>query len=271
MRAHLVQIDVAWEDKPANRAKARALIEQAGPERGDLVILPEMFDTGFSFNLAKTADADGATLAFLTDTARSLGVWVHGARTGLAADGRGRNLATIIDPSGERVCEYQKRRLFPLGAGDTEASRFEPGPHAVAYTWTREQGAPAGRAVVSPTICYDLRFPEVYLDGLSLGAEIFVVSSSWPAPREGHRRALSIARAIETQSIVLSVNRCGREPPVPAGPGNQYAGGSLAIGCKGEILGELGPDEGVLSVDLDIREVRRWREIFPAWKERLAR
>lgn len=273
MRAHLVQFDIAWEDKLANYAAVDRLLAGSGVlggTEGDLIVLPEMFDTGFSTNVAQTADTDQKTLAYLRTLARRTGSIVHGARTLRAPDGRGINVATVVDAKGGVICEYTKHHLFPLGAAP-EAERFVRGQEIRTYTWTRGGGgsvAPSKRPeddtlIVCPTICYDLRFPELFLLGLKAGAGLFTVTSSWPSPREGHRRTLSIARAIENQAYVLSVNRCGRDPQL------EYSGGTIAIDPRGEVLGELGTAEGVLSVDVDPREVRRWREVFPPWRERV--
>src|SRR5690606_9236143 len=112
-----------------------------------------------------------------------------------------------------------------------------------------------------PAVCYDLRFPELFRLGLKAGAEVFALGSNWPAPRESHRRILSIARAIENQALVLSVNRVGSDPALT------YAGGTLAVGPKGDILGELGDTEDVLTVSLDLVALREWRNTFPAWRD----
>lgn len=256
MRAHLVQTDIVWEDPQANFARVDALLASAGPAPGDLVVLPEMFDTGFSLNLAVTADQTGRTLSYLQSVAARLRVTVHGARTILGPDGRGRNCATAIAPTGQLLCEFHKMHPFTLGK---EIDFFTGGDRVETYPWLDVAGQTI--ATIAPAVCYDLRFPELFRHALVAGAEIFCVGSSWPTSREGHRRALSIARAIENQAFMLSVNRCGRDPAL------EYAGGTLAISPRGEILGELGASEGVLSVEIDMADLHRWRRTFPAWKD----
>lgn len=263
MRAHLVQFDIAWEDKPSNRRTVDRLIDRAGVTAGDLIVLPEMFDTGFSFNLDCTADSDGGTLEYLKSLALRTGAVVHGARTVVGPDGRGRNMATIVGKGDSKsqagagagaglIGEYAKIHPFPLGM-PSESERFGPGRDVMLYEW--------GGLRVCPAICYDLRFPELFRRGLLAGAEVFAIGSNWPANREFHRRTLSIARAIENQAFVLSVNRIGRDPSL------EYPGGTLAISPRGEVLGELGADEGALSVEIDPGDLRRWRSVFPAWKD----
>ncbi len=277
MKAHLVQLDIAWERPDQNRARVLELIEDAPVERGDLVVLPEMFDTGFSMNTRATADAAGATLRFLEDLADDLDATVQGGRTVPGGPGgqgaaRARNVMSVLVPRPDAegggaslACEYAKIHPFTLGG---EHERFEPGREVVTYRWTRDSlGEGDGALVVCPAICYDLRFPELFRLGLRKGAEAYALGACWPSARQHHWRALLIARAIENQAFVLGVNRVGRDPPGPTGAGLAYAGGSIAVVPTGEVLGELGDAEGVLSVEIDARLVRAWREKFPAWKD----
>ncbi|MHC4422381.1 MAG: nitrilase-related carbon-nitrogen hydrolase, partial [Planctomycetota bacterium] len=116
-------------------------------------------------------------------------------------------------------------------------------------------------AAVCPLICYDLRFPELWRVAAVSGAEVFTIGASWPEPRQAHWRALLIARAIENQAYVVAVNRVGRDPS------HRYAGGSMIIGPGGDIIAEAGPAPAVLTADLDLEALRRWREEFPALRD----
>jgi predicted amidohydrolase len=255
MRAHLIQMDIAWEDKQANYERAERLISRAGPAPGDFILLPEMFDTGFSFNVERTSDSNVATANFLAELARDHEVYVQGARTVLEPGAsHAENRATIIDPSGRILADYAKIHPFSLGK---EHERFRGGSKVMTWQWGSEGSA----LRVCPAICYDLRFPELFRIGLSMGAEAFALGASWPEARAAHWRALLIARAIENQAFVFGVNRTGRDPNVT------YAGGSIAVGPRGEIMGELGPEEAVLSVEVNVQDVKSWREKFPAWKD----
>jgi predicted amidohydrolase len=255
MRAHLIQMDIAWEDKQANYDKAERLISRAAPEPGDLILLPEMFDTGFSFNVERTSDSDVATLNFLAELARDHEVYIQGARTVLEQGAtHAENRATIIDPSGRILADYAKIHPFSFGK---ENERFRGGNAVVTWQW----GSAEYGLRVCPAICYDLRFPELFRTGLSMGAEAFTLGASWPEARAAHWRALLIARAIENQAFVFGVNRTGRDPNVT------YAGGSIAVSPRGEILGELGPEEAPLSAEVNVQDLRNWREKFPAWRD----
>jgi len=219
------------------------------------VLLPEMFDSGFSVNVSATADKGGETLAFLGRLAEDLGVYVQGGRTVLGCGcAKAENRATVLSPDGDLLCEYSKIHPFSFGR---ENVAFQGGGRVETWDW-RSGG---DRAIVCPAVCYDLRFPELFRIGALRGAEVFALGANWPDARQSHWRTLLVARAIENQAVVLGVNRTGSDPHL------RYIGGSIAVGPKGETLGELGDDEGVLSVDMPIAEVREWRRVFPALKD----
>lgn len=254
MRFHLLQCDTIWEDKEANFKHARDLAKAAGIAPGGVIVLPEMFDTGFSFHVARTADSDGQTLAFLREFAKETGCVVHGARTVMTPGGRGLNRATVVAPDGQLLCEYDKVHPFSIGR---ESEFFDGGTVVRAYS----VGQGADAMTVCPVICYDLRFPELFRRGVELGAEVFVVTANWPSVRQMHRHVLSRARAIENQAVVLCLNRTGRDPTLV------YDGHSIAFDAKGEPLGELGGEPGVLTVDVDLGAIRKWRADFPALRD----
>jgi omega-amidase len=253
MRAHLVQFDIAWEDPTENFSRVRTLLRAAKPARGDLVVLPEMFDTGFSMNTARTADR-GETLAFLAGLADELGVLVQGGRTVMGPEGARNEMVTLAPGSAEPIARYAKIHLFSLGG---EQQAIAHGQDLDYYDWPAEGGS----LRVCPTICYDLRFPELFRRGLLGGAELFALGACWLEARHAHWPALLLARAIENQAFVLGVNRVGTDPNA------RYLGGSIAIDPRGTILGQLGDQPGVLSVEIDPSVVRASRKSFPAWKD----
>lgn len=258
MRAHLVQLDIAWEDRAENYRRTSAMLEAARDRirPGDLVVLPEMFDTGFSFRLEVTADRDGATLEYLQSLAKQWGVTLQGARTMIGPDGRGRNRASVIAPDGSVLVEYDKIHPFSFGR---ESEFFSGGDQVVTYAWSPSV---TESTVVCPAICYDLRFPELFRKGLSMGAEVFALGANWPFPRRNHRVTLGFARAIENQAFMICVNRAGNDPHL------QYAGGSYVVDPKGTMVAAAGDDACVLTAELDLGLLREWRGQFPAWKDR---
>lgn len=255
-------MDIAWHDKAKNHDRAADMLDRADVARGDLVVLPEMFDTGFSMDIEATNDKDGRTLTFLLELAQDLGVTIQAGRT-IATCHRclASNVATVVAPSedgqGRVLCEYSKMHPFSLGA---EHTRFAAGTTIASY--------PHGGFTVAPAICYDLRFPELFRACVARGADAFAIGACWPRTRAAHWRALLVARAIENQALVLGVNRVGADPDTTEKPGLRYGGGSIAVSSRGEVLGELGDEEAVLSVEMDHADVRRWRAAFPALRDR---
>ncbi len=259
MRAHLVQLDMAWEDKVANRARAEALLARAGVERGDLVVLPEMFETGFSMNVDRTADAEGVGAAWMASLAQRLGATVLGGVTARREDGWGLNRALAFDSGGREVARYDKAHPFSYGR---EAERFKGGDRVRVFAW--ENSGKTSPVRVCPIVCYDLRFPELFRAGRMMGAEMFVVMANWPSERVEHWLALLRARAIENQAVVLGVNRAGKDPFLV------YPGASAAFDAKGERIASAAESECVLRVDVDVGSCRQWRETFPAWRDACA-
>lgn len=253
MKAHLVQFDIAWEDRPANLRKVRGLLSDAGVAPGDLVVLPEMFDTGFSLNIETTADTANESASFLAGLAREHACSICAGITAVGPDGRGRNRSLTIAPSGQTLCIYDKLHPFTYGR---EGERFSRGGSIALWDLPG-----AGEARVCPAICYDLRFPELFRAGLAGGASAYTVIANWPAGRREHWRALCIARAIENQAFVLGVNRCGQDPHL------NYLGGSIAVDAQGHVLGEATAGESVVSVELDWGRLHWWRAEFPAWRD----
>lgn len=248
MQAHLIQLDIVWESKQLNHDRVRSLLEHAAPSPGDLIVLPELFDVGFTLNTA-VANDEGSTLAFLQQLADDTRCTVHGSRALLAhGQSRAYNCASVCAPGHtQTLCEYRKVHPFSYGR---EGEAYIPGHTLGHYQWNDLR--------VCPAICYDLRFPELFRLGAKAGAQGFVYGANWPSTRQSHWRTLSIARAIENQAFVIAVNRCGNDPYL------HYAGGSIVIDPRGEVLGELGQEEAVLSVEIDPTIVRAWRTTFPA-------
>jgi predicted amidohydrolase len=226
------------------------MIEEAAPKRGALVILPEMFASGFSMNVHAAADEDGALREFLAGAAREFGVLMMGGVVTRAPDGRGENRAIVFSPDGKQVANYSKMHPFRLGG---EADHYAAGDAVVTFDW-------AG-VTVAPLICYDLRFPEVFRAAMRKGAEVMTVIASWPLPREEHWVTLLKARAIENLAYVAGVNRAGTDPKY------SYFGRSMLVDPKGVVLAEAGREQGVIRAEVDVGFLRGWRKDFPALED----
>lgn len=267
MRAHLVQMDIAWEDRQANFRTVERMLDAADLEPGDLVVLPELFDSGFSLNVEITCDdppyGSGETRGFLSRIAQQRSIFLHGSWTGLSADSqptRGFNMASMFAPNGREVYRYAKIHPFTYGR---EGERFDGGVEVICENLGAHGAQEPLR--VCPAICYDLRFPELFRLGLDGGADTYVIGANWPDARQFHWRALSVARAIENQAWVLCVNRVGQDPHL------SYAGGSMIIDPQGNILKEADHAPCVLSAPIHGEAVANWRKNFPAWRDRSER
>src|SRR5262249_53732064 len=143
---------------------------------GALVVLPEMFATGFSMHVEAIHEADdGPTHLFLAEQARRLRAFVMGGVVTRASDGRGRNMCVTFGPEGTRLCQYQKLQPFALAG---EAKHYQAGSDITLCEWHD--------FTVAPFVCYDLRFPEIFRKAVRSGAELITVIANWPAPRDAH-------------------------------------------------------------------------------------
>lgn len=241
------QIDCAWEDKRATHERVRHLVAARPPVTGSLFVLPEMFATGFSLDVARVAEgSDGADHAFLADLARAHHMFVLGGVVRAGRDGRGRNEAVVYDPAGSLVVRYCK--LHPFSFAD-EHRHYEPGDQLACFEWARLR--------VVPMVCYDLRFPEAFRAALARGVDLFCVIANWPQARESHWLALLQARAIENQAFVVGVNRCGADPQ------HRYGGRSRIIDPSGRVLADAGNGSCLIDAAVDPDAVARQRRAFP--------
>jgi omega-amidase len=243
-----LQFDIAWENKPANFEKVRRLLANASPEPGSLVALPEMFATGFSMNTDAIAEPyGGETEQFLAGVAKDFKVWLVGGAAMRRREGRARNKALVFSPAGELIAFYAKMKPFTPGG---ESEHYLAGERPVAFRWYE--------CAVSPFICYDLRFPEIFRECVGTHRpELFAVIANWPEKRIQHWVRLLQARAIENQAYVVGVNRIGRDPYYV------YNGRSLIVDPQGEVVADAGDREGCISAKLDLANLRKYREGLP--------
>jgi omega-amidase len=246
----LLQLDIRWEDRSGNRDRVADLLRD-GVEPGALVVLPEMFDAGFTMNANRAVDDDGTTALFLGSLAREHACYVLAGHASRDESGKPINQATLLAPTGEAIHHYTKTYPFSL-AGEDRAYAAGPGASVVDVAGMK----------LSAMICYDLRFPELFRDARKLGAEVFVVVANWPATRVEHWLTLARARAIENQAFVVAVNRTGTDPAPLV-----YPGRSVVIDPQGNVLTDAGLGECVVRATLDETVLRTWREKFPVWRD----
>jgi predicted amidohydrolase len=243
-----LQFDIAWENKAANFATVRRLLSAARPKTSSLVILPEMFATGFSMNADATAEPYGGdTEQFLGNIAKKFEIWLLAGAAMRGRDGRPRNKCLVFSPGGELKAFYSKMQLFtPSG----ESKYYKAGEKIVGFSW--------GDCVVTPFICYDLRFPELFRRAISEHqSELFVVIANFPQKRIHHWVRLLQARAVENQAYVVGVNRIGSDPI------QSYTGHSLVIDPEGEVVADGGEGETVIRAELNLPMLRQYRQKLP--------
>ena len=245
-RLSIVQQPLAWHDAPANRAHfASVLAPLAGAT--DLVILPEMFTTGFTMKPQEFAEpADGETRAWLLEQARALDAAVGGS-VAVNDGGRYYNRFMLALPGGPTYW-YDKRHLFRMAG---EHRKYDGGSHALIIEWRGIR--------LCPLVCYDLRFPVWSRRRPELDYDLLIYSANWPAARRLAWTTLLRARAIENQAFVAGVNRVGDD-----GNGISHVGDSVVLDFTGQPLVELNDKPQVVTVPLDLEASRAWRDKFPA-------
>ena len=251
MRVAAVQHDVAWEDRDATLARLEPQLRAAAGAGARLVVLTEMFPTGFSMEPERVAEAEGGpSTDFLRTRAGELGVWLAGS--------------VPIRPDGAVL---PVNRLLLAGPGG-ELEHYDK-LHPFTYSGEQEHYAAGTRRVtvdvegvrVTPFVCYDLRFADEFW-AEAPGTDCYVVVANWPAARRAHWQALLVARAIENQAYVVGVNRVGE------GGGLHYAGDSRIVDPLGEVLAAGAGGETILLADVDPAVVAETRKRYPFLADR---
>jgi omega-amidase len=240
------QMDIVWENKAANHKKVRRLLAGTSIPEGSLVVLPEMFATGFSMDVAAIADDTlHETRDFLAQTARDYKVTLMGGLIATDPDGKGRNELAVFNPEGVEIVRYHKIQPFTFG----EKQHYSAGELPVQFQCHDFK--------VAPFICYDLRFPEIFRVAARRGAQLITVIANWPVARIDHWVTLLQARAIENQAYVVGVNRIGDDPKL------HHTGRSMVVAPSGKILLDAGEEEGVFQVEIDLPTLLEYRSKLP--------
>ena len=243
MRIAVVQHDIVWEDRDANFARLAPQVARAAATGADLVLLSETFSTGFSMTPGIGEPEGGPSSQFLLAQAAEHGVWVAGSCPEIAPDGNlPFNSLVLAGPDGT-VHRYRKLHPFTHG-GEHERFRAGEGPVTVEIGGLR----------VTPFICYDLRFADVFWRAAP-DTDVYLVTANWPAARRLHWQTLLSARAIENQAYVVGCNRVG-----VAGDGTEHAGDSRIVSPMGELLATAAGVETLVLADVDPAEVAATRD-----------
>ncbi|MGP9679422.1 amidohydrolase [Halomonas sp. AOP27-A1-41] len=256
LRTSLVQCDLRWEDPQANHDHLVRLLGDLDSRDTDLIVLPEMFATGFTMNSREMAQpmAQSQSVAWLQAQAKARNCVITGS-VAIVDDGQYYNRMIWATPEGD-IRHYDKRHLFRM-AGEHE--RYGMGSQ-------REIVELKGFKLLL-SVCYDLRFP-VWLRQQPAAQEHFeydvlLCVANWPAPRRQPWRTLLQARAVENLSYVVGVNRVGEDAK-----GLAYSGDSMLVDFKGEPLIDHSENTPFIETGtLDKTELNAFREKFPAWQD----
>jgi predicted amidohydrolase len=262
-RVSLLQTDVAAGEPERNYAHVKAMLAKAAGarEKPDLVVLPEMWNTGYALDrIGELADPDGErTRQLFGSFCREHGMMaVAGSVAERSADGV-RNTSYVFGRDGSVVSRYSKIHLFGL-MGEDQA--LVGGKDICSLVL---EGIPAG-----VMICYDIRFPELARSLAISGVKLLIVPAQWPEARIGHWRTLLTARAIENQLYVIGCNRAGRSGGADqrGGGAAEFNGHSLVIDPWGNILAEAGEEEEILTAGISLDVVEEVRARIPVFRDR---
>ncbi len=247
LRVTLVQSHLHWEDAAENRALFATKCKNL---RGatDLVVLPEMFTTGFTMRSAELAEGmDGRTVQWMREQAQLLDAALYGSMI-IEEEEQRYNRGLFVTPDGT-VTTYDKRHLFRFAK---ETDHFTPGAKRVVVEWR------GWRILLQ--ICFDLRFPVFARNRGDYDAALYV--ANWPEVRRYPWSQLLIARAIENQCYVVGVNRVGQD-----GNGHLYSGDSAVIDPRGAVTAMEPSVDGALTFTLDRKALEDFRSVFPVGLE----
>lgn len=241
LKSLLLETSLHWENQEENRAHFRALLQEQQPNQWDLIVLPEMFSTGFTMNTAvseELVNGEFPSVTLMKEESARLNAAIVGSLS-VREEGKAYNRLFFVRPSGE-VSTYNKRHLFSLAGED---KHYEAGEKQCLVEWRGWN--------ILLNICYDLRFPIWSRNELINGIpkyDLLIYVANWPSVRAEVWKTLLKARAIENVAYVIGVNRIGED-----GNGHAYSGDSAVVNFRGEHTTEL-----------SLEELNAFREKFPA-------
>lgn len=242
----IIQTHLFWEDVDANLkhfdAKINELIQQT-----DIIVLPEMFTTGFTMKPELVAEQhDGKGLQWMQQKAKETQAVIVGSIS-VKENNQFYNRLYWVSPDGSYEC-YNKRHLFRMG---NEHEKYSAGTKKLIIEYKGWK--------ICPLICYDLRFPVWSRNTKNNAYDVLLYVANWPAARAFPWSQLLIARAIENQCYVVGVNRIGKDDN-----GVEHSGNSVVLNPKGESLSRINPNEdSVETISVSYNELHDFRNTFP--------
>ncbi len=244
----LLQLDLIWENPGQNLNKIERYI--AGNKKSDIIVLPELFSTGFTMNVKEFGETmNGETLNFLREISEKYKTAICGSLL-IKENYNYYNRFVFIKP-GQEIEYYDKRHLFSVG-GENESYSEGKTKRIIEFMGFK----------ILPLICYDLRFPVWSRNKEDYDILIYV--ANWPASRRKHWDILLKARAIENQAVVLATNRIGTD-----GRNINYDGGTIIINAFGqEIFKTDDNKEQIITAEILKQDINKLRKDFPVWKDK---
>ncbi|MBR2094784.1 MAG: nitrilase [Fibrobacter sp.] len=275
LRVYLIQTDSSKGSKAENLARAKGLILDANPSEGNLILLPEMFATGYIPVSLDAAAEDfssrdsGETANMLSEVASATNCTVMGAGIKKAGN-KFLNHVSVYTPSTPKESfAYDKMNLF-----FPEKETFKAGEKINLFNIKEIPDGSTGSPTlvgndnitepanwkIASFICYDLRFPELFREATKQGANLITVQAAWPAKRRAHWETLIKARAIENQVYIAAVNAVSTHPDTR----HPFAGTSLIISPNGDVIAQgSAQSEEVITAELDLQAEKDYRKSFP--------
>lgn len=245
----IAQIDVIWEDVPQNMKKIESFVKEASQNNVELILFPEMALTGFTMNIKKLVLSEDEIIKWIRHMAIDNNISI-GVGFAVKVDEKGKNKYVIVSEAGNILALYTKIHPFSY-SGENE--RYYKG-NEICNCKIRE-------FQITPFICYDLRFPEIF-QLASKKSQVIIVAASWPKSREEHWVTLLKARAIENQCYIIGINRIG------FGDGLEYSGKSIFVSPDGKILNEMNSREMLIIEDLKVQAIKEVKDRFDIKKDR---
>jgi omega-amidase len=239
MKVAVAQISCSLGDSDANLLKVRDFCARAKETDADLIVFPEMIDTGYSMPViqAHAASWSGGFVPGLQEIARQLSIAIVSGVSERDGASSIYNSQVFVDQQGKIIAKYRKTHLYAVAPVE-EQTCFAAGDRFASFAF--------GNLHLGFSICYDLRFPEMYRKlATEQNVGVFIVSSAWPFPRVEHFRTLALARAIENQSYVIASNRVGKDDDL------WFCGSSAIIDPRGVVIAAASADrEELIQADL---------------------
>ncbi len=240
-----VQINCIQNKFEENLKNAVKFLNNLPEYERHLVLLPELWTSGFTDNLSEAYEANLSILNIISDIAKVKNLVIAGSYI-IKDENDFYNQLIVVNSNGKELAKYNKNHLFPQLR---EKILFRKGTNlSILNIWDIK---------VSLAICYDLRFPELFRNYALERSEVCILPAQWPKKRIYHYKSLLVGRAIENQMVFLSTNTCGRVE------NTDFGGGSSLIDATGNIIFELNNQEQSISKSIDIQEVLDLRKNFP--------